>query len=149
MRTIANFFSGVLVCVLVPACAAIQPEPCTSDWVKWQTHEITRDFRDKYDQQIRDLARFSKRLEEPGPLTVMQIPARLTEFQDMAEDFSQTVLPDLRSAVDQCGTPTKFVSAFSGLLEEQGVDRSVLTWVEDTAVLIEKNFPETADGSKL
>ena len=122
-------------------CAALEPEPCTSDWVKWRTDQITSDFRSTYGGDIRELAKFSHQLENPSPLVLLQVTSRLNRFRDMAEDFSTAVMPELRSAIDQCGTPTKFVSAFSGLLAEQGVDQSVLDWVETTAVLIEDNAP--------
>lgn len=128
------------VCVF-SACAALEPEPCTSNWVKWRTDQITTDFRRTYGGDIRDLAKFSRQLENPNPFMLLQVSSRLARFRMMAEDFSTGVMPELRSAVDQCGTPTKFVSAFSGLLAEQGVDQSVLDWVETTAVLIEANTP--------
>ena len=128
---------------VLSGCAALEPEVCTSDWVKWRTDQITSDFRRTYGGEMRDLARFSRQLEDPSPLVLLQMTSRLTSFRNMAEDFSANVMPDLRDAVDQCGTPTKFVGAFSGLLAEQGVDRSVLDWVESTAVLIESNLPDT------
>jgi hypothetical protein len=132
---------GALGALVFSGCAALEPEPCTSDWVKWQTDKITHDFRNIYGADIRELAKFSRQLENPSPLVLLQVTSRLSRFRDMAEDFSTDVMPELRGAIDQCGTPTKFVSAFSGLLAEQGVDQSVLDWVETTAVLIEENAP--------
>ena len=139
MRSMLYLVLGIFSMGALAACASLEPEPCTSDWVKWQTNEITSDFRRDYGEQIRDLAQFSRQLENPSPLLLLQMSARVAEFQDMATNFSDTVMPQLRGAIDQCGTPTKFVSAFSGLLAEQGVDATVLEWVEDTALLIEKN----------
>jgi len=142
MRSMLYLALGVFSAGVLAGCASLEPEPCTSDWVKWQTNEITSDFRSDYGAQISDLAKFSRQLENPSPLLLLQMSARLTEFQDMATNFNDTVMPRLNSAIDQCGTPTKFVSAFSGMLEEQGVDASVLDWVEDTAIFIEKNVPD-------
>ena len=50
-------------------------------------------------------------------------------------------MPELRSAIDQCDTPVKFVGAFTDLLAEQGVDGQVLDWVEGAAGLLEDDFP--------
>jgi len=133
-------FVGV-ACMVMSGCASLTPEPCTSDWVKWRTDAITSDFRRDYESEIKDLAKFSRQLEDPSPFVLLQMAGRLKDFETMARSFSDTVMPELRSAVDQCGTPTKFVSAFSGLLAEQGVDGKVLDWVESTAGLLEDNLP--------
>ena len=139
MRSIVlAVFSGLAGAALT-GCASLEPEPCTGDWVKWRTDAITRDFRQDYQSEIRDLARFSRQLENPSPLLLLQMSARLKDFESMATQFSQTVMPDLRSAVEQCGTPTRFAGAFSDLLAEQGVDKTVLAWVEDAALLMEEN----------
>jgi len=127
--------------IAMAGCASFTPEPCTSDWVKWRTDTITSDFRRDFGGEMRDLAKFSRQLEDPSPFVLLQMAGRQKDFETMARSFSDTVMPELRSAVDQCGTPTKFVSAFSGLLAEQGVDGTVLNWVESTAVLIEDNLP--------
>lgn len=122
-------------------CASLEPEPCSGDWVKWRTDQVTRDFRSQFGGEIRDLASFSKKLENPSPFILLQMSARLQGFQNMAKEFSGSVMPELRNAIDQCGTPTKFVGAFSDLLREQGVDGQVLDWVEATAVLAESYTP--------
>jgi len=142
MRSMLYITGALVGAFALSGCASLEPEPCTSDWVKWRTDAVTRDFRSSYSGQIRDLAKFSRQIENPSPLVLLQMSSRLTEFRGMATDFSQSVMPELRSAIDQCGTPTKFVSAFSGMLADEGVDKGVLDWVESTAVLIENNVPD-------
>lgn len=137
---LANFLFAALLGV--SACASLEPEPCTTDWVEWQTAQITSDFRRTYGPELRDLAAFSRQMEDPSPLVLLQMTSRLSDFQTMAESFAETVMPPLQSAVDQCGTPTRFVSAFGGLLEQQGVDGTVLGWVEEAAELMEDRFPD-------
>lgn len=141
MRALLLLVFGGAGAAILAGCSTFAPEPCSSDWVKWRTDAITHDFRRDYGAEIRELAKFSRQLENPSPLILLQMSARLNDFQDMAQSFSQTVMPELRGAIDQCGTPTKFVSAFSGLLEEQGVDKTVLEWVNNSAALIERNLP--------
>jgi len=83
------------------------------------------------------MKRFAGKLEDPSPFILLELTSRLDEFQTIATDFSSTVVPELRSAVDQCGTPTKFATAFAGFLEEEGMTESVLSWVEDIATTME------------
>lgn len=130
---------GAFAMMTAAACASLTPEPCTTDWVKWRTDAITSDFRNEFRPEINDLARFSSQLENPSPFTLLQMASRLQDFETMARRFSSSVMPELQSAIEQCNTPTKFISAFSGLLEEEGVDGKVLDWVESTALLLEAN----------
>lgn len=129
---------AVLSAFGLAGCASLEPEPCTADWVKWRTDAITQDFRTEFGPEMDDLVRFSKQLEDPSPLLLLEMTARLSDFQDMADVFSETVMPELGAAIDQCGTPTEFVAVFSDMLREQGVDGTVLDWVEETATLMER-----------
>ena len=134
---------GVLVSVGLVGCAALEPEPCSGDWVKWRTDQVTADFRQEFSGEMRDLAKFSRQLEDPNPFVLLQMAGRLQSFEAMARQFSGTVMPELRSAIDQCGTPTKFAGAFGDLMREQGVDGQVLDWVESTAALLESRTGST------
>ena len=138
-----NFLAPVILAsgLALASCASLEPEVCSGDWVKWRTDQVTRDFRKQFSGEIRDLASFSRQLENPSPFVLLQMTARLRGFEGMAREFAGTVMPQLSSAIDQCGTPTKFVGAFSDLLREQGVDGQVLDWVEATAGLAEAYIP--------
>ena len=114
-------------------CATIAPEPCTSEWVEWRTSQITDSFSRQYRSELLDMKRFATRLENPSPLVLLEMTSRLQEFRSMATDFSTSIVPELRSAVDQCGTPTQFATAFSGFLENQGMPDTVLSWIEEIA----------------
>lgn len=130
-------FIGVVAAVLISGCATIEPEPCTSEWVEWRTTQITDQFSRQYRSELIDMKRFASRLENPSPLVLLQLSSRLQEFRTIATDFSSNVVPELRSAVDQCGTPTQFATAFSGFLEDQGMPETVLSWIEDIASTME------------
>jgi len=126
-----------LAALLLSGCATLEPEPCTSEWVEWKTSQITDQFSSKYRSELRDMQRFARKLENPSPLVLLEMSRRLEEFRTIATDFSSDVVPQLRSAVDQCGAPTEFVTAFSGFLQEQGMPDTVLTWIEEIAVTME------------
>ena len=129
-----------LFCVaalLLTGCATIEPEPCTSEWVEWRTSQITDSFSRQYRSELLDMRRFATRLENPSPLILLELTSRLEEFRTIATDFSGNVMPELRSAVDQCGTPTQFATAFSGFLEGQGMPETVLSWIDEIATTME------------
>ena len=119
--------------LLLSGCATIEPEPCTSEWVEWRTDQITSQFSRQYRSELLDMRRFAGRLENPSPLVLLEMTNRLQEFRTIATDFSTNIVPELRSAVDQCGTPTEFATAFSGFLENQGMPDTVLSWIEEIA----------------
>lgn len=143
MRALTFPVCIMIVVLSLSGCASLEPDPCTGEWVKWRTQTITGDFRQAYDEEIRDLARFSRKLENPSPLILLEMGSKVNEFHVMAEDFAQSVMPELSSALEKCGTPIRFVSAFSDLLETQGIDRTVLDWVDAAAIMIERNLPSS------
>ena len=68
---------GALVSVGLVGCAALEPEPCSGDWVKWRTDQVTADFRQEFSGEMRDLAKFSRQLEDPNPFVLLQVAGRL------------------------------------------------------------------------
>ena len=129
MRTSIIALAGLAL----SGCATLEPEPCTAEWIDWKTSQITDSFSSQYRSELRDMGRFARRLENPSPLVLLEMAGRLEEMRTMATDFSGEVMPQLRAAVDQCGTPTEFASAFSGFLQNQGMPESVTVWVQQIA----------------
>lgn len=132
-----------MTALLLTSCATLEPEPCTSEWVEWRTDQITSQFSRQYRSELLDMKRFAERLENPSPLVLLEMTSRLQEFRTIAADFSTNIVPELRSAVDQCGTPTQFATAFSGFLEDQGMPDSILTWIEEIAATMDALSQET------
>lgn len=118
--------------VTLSACATMEPEPCTSEWVEWKTERVLTSFARSNYSEIRRLQKFSETLEDGnvGPLTALKIPAMLEDFKELANSFESRVLPELNSAVAQCATPQAFIPAFTGFLRKEGVGEDVLEWVE-------------------
>ncbi|MEO1101540.1 MAG: hypothetical protein AAFW65_06810 [Pseudomonadota bacterium] len=121
--------------VLLTACASLEPEPCTAEWVQWKTDRVLTPFAQDNRGLINDLRDFSQDLEDPGPFTMLRMAVKLEEFQNLAGDFQTDIMPELEAAVDQCGSPAKFVPAFTNFLREQGVEEEMLVWVEAVGTL--------------
>lgn len=121
--------------VLLTACASLEPEPCTAEWVQWKTDQVLTPFAQDNRGLINDLRDFSQNLEDPGPFTMLRMASKLQEFQDLATDFQTDIMPELEAAVDQCGSPAQFVPAFTNFLREQGVEEEMLVWVEAVGTL--------------
>lgn len=118
--------------IALSACATMEPEPCTSEWVEWKTDRVLTSFARSNYSEIRRLQKFSETLEDGniGPLTALRIPAMLDDFKDLASSFESRVLPELNSAVAQCSDPQLFIPAFTGFLRKESVGEDVLEWVE-------------------
>ena len=114
------------------ACATMEPEPCTSEWVEWKTDRVLTSFARSNYSEIRRFKNFSEKLEEGnvGPLTALKIPAMIEDFKELATSFERRVLPELNSAIAQCSAPEEFIPAFTGFLRKEGVGEDVLEWVE-------------------
>ena len=114
------------------ACASMEPEPCTTEWVEWKTEKVLTNFARSNYSEINRLRKFSRTLEggDIGPLTALKIPGMIEDFKELAEGFERKVLPELNSAIDQCGDPQKLIPAFTGFLRKEGVGEDVLEWVE-------------------
>lgn len=130
-----------LICAValagLSACASLEPEPCTAEWVEWKSDRILSDFSRANAGEIRNLRNFASKLEDGnvGPLTAMQIPSMIEDFKTLAGDFEQRTLPELNAAVAQCGSAQKLVPAFSRFLRDEGVGEEVIEWVEFIAEL--------------
>ena len=114
------------------ACATMEPEPCTSEWVEWKTERVLTSFARSNYGEIRRFKTFSETLEDGniGPMTAMKIPGMMKDFQELAKSFERRVLPELNSALAQCSAPQDLIPAFTAFLRKEGVGEDVLEWVE-------------------
>ena len=122
------------------ACASTRPEPCSVEWVEWKTDRVLGSFARQNRGIVTDLRDFSHKLEDPGPLTLFQMITKLDDFRALAEDFEIDVMPELKTAIDQCAAPEKFIPAFTGFLRKEGVNEDMLEWVDTLGeMVIEKS----------
>lgn len=117
---------------MLAACASLEPEPCTTEWVEWKTDRILTDFARANYNEVQSLKSFAQTLEDGdvGPLTALKIPSMIEDFKTLAADFEDRTLPELNAAVKQCGTPQELIPAFTAFLRKEGVGEQVIEWVE-------------------
>jgi len=117
---------------MLAACASLEPEPCTTEWVEWKTDRILTDFARANYSEVQNLKSFAQTLEDGdvGPLTALKIPSMIEDFKTLAADFEDRTLPELNAAVKQCGTPQELIPAFTAFLRKEGVGEQVIEWVE-------------------
>ena len=129
-------FLLALISVSLCACASLEPEPCTAEWVEWKTQNTLAPFAQTHKGTVQDLVRFSKNLEDPGPLTLITLPSKLEDLTTLAEAFKLDVLPELQSAAAQCETAKPFITAFSSFLEEEGVDQEMIALLTTLSIFL-------------
>ena len=136
MKPITLLSAALSALVLVTACTST-PKPCTPEWVEYKTDRILGEFARIHRSEVNRLRDFANALQddEPSPLLMMQIPARIENFKDLARAFEAQALPELNAAIDQCGDPQVLVPAFTSFLRKEGVGEDVIEWVEVLAPL--------------
>lgn len=128
---VRNLFAGALAAglVAVSGCAT-QPQPCTPEWIEWKTDRILTPFARSHAGAVRTLRDLSNENGSPDMFAALRLANSMDDFEDLAEDFDRTVLPQLNAALDQCSEPRQFVPAFSTFLRDQGVGEDIIAWVE-------------------
>ncbi|MEM9054806.1 MAG: hypothetical protein AAGB16_05725 [Pseudomonadota bacterium] len=124
-------FAALSVSMLT-ACASLEPEPCTTEWVEWKTDRLLTEFARANYSEVQNLKSFAQTLEDGnvGPLTALKIPSMIEDFKTLAADFEDRTLPELNAAVKQCGTAQELIPAFTAFLRKEGVGETVIEWVE-------------------
>ncbi len=113
------------------ACASLEPDPCSPDWVEWKTSQILVTFTQSNVSDLDRLRQFSQRIGDGdiGPLTALRMPEMIELFKDLALSFRDEALPQLNAAAAQCGSPKVWLPAFTEWLEREGLDTTILEWV--------------------
>ena len=128
-KHLALAFVGLAI---LGACVTREPEPCTSEWVDYKTDRVLDKFARINSDEIRRLKVFGNTLNsgDVSAFAALQVPTMIKDFQTLATSFESIAMPELNSALGQCGTVESLVPAFTGFLRDQGVSENILEWVE-------------------
>ena len=129
MKALIASIAALMAITSLSGCASIEPEPCSAEWIEWKSERVLHKFARQNRGLVRDLRKFSKNMEEPSALQMLQMASRIDDFKKLAVSFEKTVLPELNAAAAQCGDPATFIPAFTQFLRDQGVEEEMLKWV--------------------
>ena len=110
------------------ACASMEPEPCTAEWVDYKTEKVLNKFAKSNRGMIDDLRRLQGKDGEIDPFVAIQLASKTKQIQKFADTFQTIVVPELESALDRCGD-AELVPAFTEFLRGEGVGEETLQWV--------------------
>jgi len=125
------------VSLAAAGCASLQPEPCTPEWVDYQTEQVIGPFVREYRSEINTLRDLSGDLDNPGVLTAMRLIGQADTLADMFEDFRESAVPRIELALAQCSAPGEASDLMVAMLEREGVEADVIAWIEAVGVLVE------------
>ena len=110
------------------ACASMEPEPCTAEWVDYKTEKVLNKFAKSNRGMIDDLRRLQGKDGEIDPFVAIQLASKTKQIRKFADTLQTIVVPELESALDRCGD-AELVPAFTEFLRDEGVGEETLQWV--------------------
>ncbi len=121
---------------MLAACATLEPEPCTPEWVEWRTDRVLNDFARRNRSDISELRSAASYLDGQSTFGAMKMAFAVESARRLANDFADTAVPELRGFARQCGTTTRMSDFFIAMLEDQNLDPEVMRWARGAAMMI-------------
>lgn len=122
---------------LTAACASLEPEPCTAEWIDWHKQRLFAEFRQDYRSEIATLRDLGEGLRDPGPLTMMRLATSADDIAAMATDFTNNTVPEIQATLAPCQSPSGASALLADMLRQEGVNEDALRWIETLGPLIE------------
>ena len=111
------------------ACATMEPEPCTAEWIDYKTDKILRSFASENRGLINDFRKLTREGGDIDPFVAMTLARKSGRIQTFADSFNRTVLPELEAALSQCGRNEEFMPALTSFLQDEGVSDEAISWI--------------------
>lgn len=111
------------------ACATVEPEPCSAEWIDYKTDRILRAFASENRGLINDFRKLSRAEGDVDPVVAISLASKSKRIQKFADSFNEIVLPELESALQQCGRSEEFVPALTSFLQDEGVSDEAISWI--------------------
>ncbi|MBI1339191.1 hypothetical protein GC169_03115 [bacterium] len=136
LRTVLLASTGLAI----SACASLEPEPCTAEWVDWKKTQVLNTFARQHTGDIRfvrELAGSFDR-EQSAPQVLLRLATAGPRVQSLVEDFVDLAVPAVQTAVAQCGSAPRASQLFADMLRDEGVDEKTLEWIETLGVFFDQ-----------
>ncbi|MGE6698566.1 hypothetical protein ACQKH5_12795 [Hyphomonas sp. NPDC076900] len=131
-----RFALAAMALASLGACAT-QPEPCTTEWVQYRTDRILGKFAMENRGLVNDLRRLTREDGRVDPVQSVILAAKAEDIQRFARSFETVVVPELNSAIAQCGRHENFVPAFTQFLRNEGVPEASLQWIGPILAIVQ------------
>ncbi len=123
-----TFLIIALGAAAISACATA-PKPCTTEWIDYRTEAVLRKFAVQNRDLVGDLRQLVREDGDLDPVQAILLAAKARDIERFARSFETIVIPEIDSAIAQCGTNADFVPAFTEFLRREGVKQEALDWV--------------------
>lgn len=126
--------------LFIAACAT-QPKPCTAEWVDWKTDRFFDEFVGDHREDIGELRSLTANLntEDKSLGNIAVLASAAGKAISLGSDFLNDTVPEINSAISQCGTTPKATQLFASLLRREGFDERSVKAVEDLGALLDRN----------
>ncbi len=137
-----RLFAGILAaCALaLSGCASLfEPDPCTPDWVEWKKDRILAEFASSHRSEMRTLRSIRNSLDggEANVFQVTGIALAAPRLGQMAQDFVDLTVPEVRTALVQCGWEGGATPLFVDMLRNDGFDEDTIQFAQQIGVIAE------------
>ncbi len=122
-------FALMIAVLPLTSCASLEPKACTPEWFDYKSEKTLRKFAMQNRGLVNDLRALAKADGKVDAMKALGLVTRAKDFNQLAKSFESTVLPELDTAMEQCGSSAEFGPAFTGFLRDEGVSEDVLEWV--------------------
>jgi hypothetical protein len=134
--------AAALVAMPLLAGCNTMPEPCTQEWFDWKTERIIGNFAYEHRSEIARLREVAPTmfgpeggLEQIAPTSLLILTA--VGAVQLALDFAQDALPEVRGAVSECAAPPQAAKLFADMLRHEGVDERAVRAIEDMGLVVD------------
>jgi hypothetical protein len=131
---------AIAALALAAACAT-QPKPCTAEWVDWKTERFFDEFARDHRKDINELRDVTSSLDpsgQRGAADIASLALAGVRALGLAGDFLSDTVPEINSALSQCGTTPKATQLFASLLRREGFDDRAVKAVEDLGLALDR-----------
>jgi hypothetical protein len=123
------------------AACATQPEPCTAEWFDWKTQRFFDEFVGDHREDIVELRGLTANLntEDRSLGNIAVLASAAGKAISLGSDFLNDTVPEINSAISQCGTTPKATQLFASLLRREGFDERSVKAVESLGALLDRD----------
>ena len=127
------------IALSISACASFEPDPCTPEWVEWKKDRILSEFTRSHRSEMRTL-RSLRDTFDGGDVSAFQVAGvalAAPRLGQMAQDFVDLTVPEVRTALVQCGWNGGATPLFVEMLRDDGFDEQTIAFAQQLGPIAE------------